>query len=662
MMHKMFEANTRVCFQHRTATVFPAGPDKVTLLFDEGSDSVVSKSTLLQALSNHQIQVIEDTAPAANEAFILDEKKHADVIRKAAYINVAKRVPNHRNQKVLESVIRRVKQQIGDLNPPAWSTLYKWIRKHDQQGKDSDPLQTQSPAKRKQDKRVPESVEILIEECIDDVYLQPNERYVWPAYEQFKKRLKSVYATDKKDPFKSTFYNRVNALCVIETTRKQEGKMAARTMMRTAIQEMRANTILEQVQMDAVHLNIPLYDDEGNFLGYPINHFSIDVHSRAVMGFSVELGGESSAGVIECLQNVVRFKQHEEHSYTKNPWVMYGKPLEISHDGGAAYTSQTVSGFLASLGIIGQTNDVGQPWKKAMIERFNRTLRDQFASRFKSYLGKRGDGRDSSYAKDYGEKVTLEKYKKLLTYYIVDDYNQSAHTALLDRTPNNVWIEQAEIATPMEPASLPYAMRLKGNWLPPVTYDPTSGMRINNVYYNSKELHKYYLREQTPSRSVKVKLDVLYNPSNIYDVTVMIGKKLIVVSRYKSDFPVHVGMSLAEHKAKRKARLEAARKENSKEDKHVPVADVISKELKDAIHASHQSDTSTAKTRPQMPIEQTNKAIAAVSAAQQHDMEVEEPYTDNETEKDELQSEEPIDALKLIMELHIDQKGDNEHD
>lgn len=662
MMHQMFEANARVCFQNRMATVFPAGPDKVALVFDEGHDSVVSKSTMLRALSNHQIRVIEDTGPAANVAFILDEKKHADVIRKAAYINAAKRLSNHRNRKALESVIRRVKVEIGDQNPPSWSAVYKWIRKHDQQGKDSDPLQTQLSAKRKQDKRVPEEVEILIEECIDDHFLQPNVRHVWPAYEQFKKRLKSVYFTDKKDPFKSTFYNRINSLCVIETTRKQEGKMAAKAMMRTALQEMRANTILEQVQMDAVHLNIPLYDDEGHFLGYPINHFGIDLSSRAVMGFSVELDGESSAGVIECLQNIVRFKNHDEHEYTKNPWIMYGKPLEVSHDGGTAYTAQMVSGFLGSLGIIGQTNDVGQPWKKAVIERFNRTLRDQFASRFKGYLGRRGDGRDQNYAKEFDEKVTLEQYKKFLTLYIVDDYNQAAHTALLDRSPNNVWSDQAEIATPMEPAGLHHAMRLKGNWLPPVTYDATSGMRINNVYYNSNELHKVYLREQTPGSTTKVKLDVLYNPANIYDVTVMIGKKLIVVPRYKSDFPVHLGMSLAEHRAKRKARLEAAREENAQQDKHVPVADAISEELNNAMKTVHQPASDTPTSPPQMPVEQTNKAIAAVAAAQEQDMKVEEPYLDDETEEDAWENEEPVDALELIMQLHTNQKGDEEHD
>ena len=569
-MNRLFEAGTRISVNHRTGTVYPLGSDHVSIVFEDGEIENISRALVLQAFKNQTLKLFDSKASSLpiQELAPLSLKQ----IEKLAYINgVLQLKEKNCSRDRIRAVIKQVSVNYPHTKAPSVSTVYNWVKKAMTLGEKADSEALLSTTKRNRDARIPLKVDQLMDDAIDLFYMQPTQSSIVQTYRYFKEQYQKLYPTNKSlSPHRTTFYRRVDALCPIEKTLKREGRSAAKKLKRTAINEMRAETILEQLQLDAVHLNIPLYDKEGNKLGTPVIHIAIDVFSRCVVGFEIELNSETSSGVIECLKSAISLKYHEDHPYTKNAWLMHGKPFEIVTDGGSAYNSETVISFVAMLKIVRSVNASYTPWHKGIVERFNRTLRSQFARLFKSYVGRKEDGRDLHTLSKYNEKVTFCEFRELLTCYIVDDYNQKPHNSLLERTPTNVWLECAEFTPPIIPSSLASALLLYGK-VESAVLSPIQGIRHNNVFYNSQELQNAFLAEYGEKALKGMTVKFFYNPMNINSISIKIDQKLIAVPCFKSDFPVHEEMSLAEHKAGRDKAKKRAREETEHQSNQIAV-------------------------------------------------------------------------------------------
>ncbi len=533
-MSLTFKTPTRILINLQEATAYPAGPDDVSVIFDQGPPKIFPRLSLIKAHRDRQVVIKDDY----NTNVSLDSlgEVSSKTVRKIAYINELRSKEFPRSRKTIKAVIRQVSTRFPEDHQPSVSTVYNWIRDCDLAGKNVDPQQVLEPRKRKCDSRIPDEVNALMADVIDAHYMQPTIPSVMFVYEIFINEYQKIFPDNKiRAPHKSTFYSRIEALCPFNTELQRKGRSAAKLLRRTALEQMRVDQILEVVQLDAVHLNIPLIDEEGNSLGSPVVHIAIDVFSRAIMGFSIELNSETSAGVVECIKHAVSMKYKDDHYYTKNEWEMYGKPLEVISDGGAAYISESVTGFLSVLGITRIVNESYTPWHKAIVERFNLTLRLRFASLFTSYVGRKKDGRDLHTLKKYGQKVTLKQFKKALTCYIVDDYNQSSHNSLLKRTPTNTWADSAVFATPLVPSQLAMAMKLNGKLLS-ATLCSVQGIRVNNVFYNSRKMQSEFLVKLGREILKGVKVNFLYNPMKIDSITLVINEKIIQVPVSRSDY------------------------------------------------------------------------------------------------------------------------------
>ena len=623
-MNALFNAATRVSIHHRDATAYPAGPDFVSVVFDQGQPKTFSRSSFVKAHRNREV-VIKENFQTTVSLDSLGNVSPKD-LSKIAYLNVLRTHKFQRSRRTIKAVIRQVSSDFPLDKIPAVSTVYNWLRAGDEAGQEVDPQRVFEPKKRKCDSRLSNEANALINDVIDAYYMQPTLPTVMHVYKIFKKEFQKISPENTiRFPHKSTFYNRIAALCPHEVELKRKGRSAAKLLRRTVLQQICTENVLEAVQLDAVHLSIPIYDDEDNLLGYPVVHIAIDVFSRAVMGFSVELGSESAAGVVECIQSAVSAKYHEDHSYTKNDWEMFGKPQEFITDGGSAYTSESVIRTLSIMKITRIVNKSYTPWHKGIVERFNLTLRMQFASLFTSYIGRRKDARDLHTLKKYGEKVTLKQFKKALTCYIVDDYNQSPHNSLLTRTPANTWLDSAEFVTPMVPAQLEKAMMLKGNLLS-AKFSPLKGIRVNNVFYNSKELQEKYLSHHGRKVFDGIDIEFYYNPMNIENITVEIGTEFIHVPVSTSDYPVTPGMSFAEHKEQRNQRQKDAEAENDLKDSRVDISEKIDEIIGRNPTQDNAADRSK-KSGPAMPLDKINRKTASMNSKDNFEEEVEEEYT-----------------------------------
>lgn len=142
---------------------------------------------------------------------------------------------------------------------------------------------------------------------------------------------------------------------------------------------------MKRVEIDAVHLNLGLIDDEtGEFLGKVIVFFAIDVYTRYILGYSLVYGispGETSEAVIELISSIVAPKIRSGNY--RNEWYCLGKPWEVHCDNGSAFIAENTLRFLTHLSIDQHRSETGKGQRRPFIERFNRTFRNQLCKKYR---------------------------------------------------------------------------------------------------------------------------------------------------------------------------------------------------------------------------------------------------------------------------------------
>ena len=558
-LNKIYSQNTRIVHDGLMATMYPAGRN-FSLVYDNDAKNpgVFDEETIQAAIANGAIDIVPESTTYEPVGF-MSEKHIEREARRAAYLHDARKYKQHRNKKNLNKSIEITAKRIGDLSPPAWRTVYDWIVEDDRRGGDAT---LPEPNQRKRDKRISEEVDCMMRDAIDDhLSLDPNPRKS-KAHDLFKKRYEQKYKIKIGDKHRSTFYNRCNEILNFEWIKRTQGAHAANRYMRCALGELKVHGILDLVQVDAVHPNIYLLDDEGRALGRPVIHVAIDVYSRAILGFSIEiLKKESSAGVIECLKNSMMPK--DEISYCDNPWPQYGKIHELATDGGKAYTAETVMSFLAFLKVTRQTAETRRPWAKAIIERFFWTLRAQCLSTFPGYIPRKDSEPVSDKALKQSAQMTLKAFEMRLTKYIVDFYHQNPHSALDGRTPDQMWHKSiAENRDPQPVSRMHTALMLKGEKYVR-SLNLTKGITLKNGRYQSKELQMLHEEIRKKQRTGKIEVECLFDPSDISKITVIEKKLKRIIEVPAVNASLKKGMSLAEYDAIR-SENDDVRAENEK--------------------------------------------------------------------------------------------------
>jgi putative transposase len=533
----------RVTHNGKFATVYPAG-DKASIIYDDRTSTVVDFDVVRTALAKNELAVVKDRNPEAGGMDSLVNKASTSS-RKLAYVHDARRHKHHRNKNTLKKSIKYTAQRIADIKPPKWRTVYDWIVQADQQGVNAF---SSVPKQRKRDSRIPEEIENLMWDSLDDhLSRHPNPSRTG-AFKLFKSQLKKLgYEFKVNSPFRTTFFKRCNKIMNYEWLKKTLGRDEAKKYMRCAMSELKVNSPNELVQIDAVHPNIILKDEEGRKLGKPVIHMAIDVFSRSIIGFSIEiLKKESSAGVIECLKHSMLEK--ENLPYCLNGWPQHGHITELAQDGGSAYTSREVESFLSYLHVTPQKSETRTPWAKGIIERFFGTLRSQCLSSLDGYIPRRQQDVSSDAVRSQKAFYTPEEFRIHLTKYIVDFYHHQPHSALGGQTPAQMWNKGTDLHPPMPVNNLHQALLLQGISQTRVL-DLNKGITVGNARYQSRELQKLHQEIRQSQRTGTIRIDCLYNPADISEITVISEKPNMLFKVPTVNSIISKGMSAAEYKA-----------------------------------------------------------------------------------------------------------------
>ncbi len=462
--------------------------------------------------------------------------------RRLAYIHDLQGRDNPGSEKTWAKTVAYVSRRISDSEPPHPKQVYRWLKAWQDSNHNVHRLlkKVQLRAKPTLDQQLDLALEV-----IDDEYLVPHGEIKQHVYQSFCERF-AQSGLSGKAMSRSYFYEIIDSLDPLEVCLAQKGKKAALAKFRASDEKIVVEHVMKRVEMDGVHLNLGLIDDDtGEFLGKVIVFFAIDVYTRYILGYSLSYGispGETSQAVFELIRSIISPKVRNGNY--RHEWHCMGIPSEIHCDNGHAFTAGTTRRLLAHMGITQHHSETGKGQRRPFIERFNRTFRNQLCKKIPGYLGKRVDGDTFDKTIEQSAQVTLSEFKAYIEEYIVDVYHQRAHKGLDGMTPQQA-VEQALETFITRKAVDINALNFMRGETRTGTVQATHGIQIKNQYFNSKELRE--LRFKTMGSSNKSpKFDFIFNPNDISEITVLIPESLETLRVPNRDKTIPAGTSLTD--------------------------------------------------------------------------------------------------------------------
>lgn len=450
------------------------------------------------------------------------------------------------SRRVAKIVINEVSREFGDTAPPSVSTLIRALKRYTQFG-------NLSHARRKRPQRFHDAVYDLFIEIIDDMYLVLGGASATQCWEEFDKRAKAEFEGQFKHFSKSTFFKHIHQLDRISVIEAREGKKAARTSARSVYRSLVAERILERVEMDAVHINVGLINEDGHLVTQVIIYTLIDCYSRCILGYHLQekvvidrtekkpktrRTGESKEGVLQSIISALSPKPQMTFAKNTLHWCMYGLGESNVMDASGQYSSHDISGFICAAGGDVLIAEAGAGYRKPYIERFFGTLRTQFLKIIPGYFGKMKEAKHYDHPINEHAHLTVKQFEDLFCNYIVTCYHQRPHKGLSGKTPQQVWDECVNDSTVM--LKTHDIDRLVRKNIAPIkrTIQGHQGIQINNQFYNSKPLQKLYDLLTEIGEKANPKVECIFTPLEEQQIWVKhpyTGE--VILARAKDTYP-----------------------------------------------------------------------------------------------------------------------------
>lgn len=313
-----------------------------------------------------------------------------------------------------------------NLNP---ATLYRWIRKFEESGGLISSL-APNYSKRggKGRKRTSPEVEKLIEEVINDVYLNPSRRVsVKRAYQILVLKCRE---RELEPPHENTFRNRIKELSPFLTTKKREGRVSAQGKFGASSKPFESEYPLEVIQTDHTQLDVVVVDEKtGEPIGRPYLTLAVDVYSRMVYGYYLSLEAPGYFSVAQTLlMGILPKDVLLEELGVEGKWEIWGIPHKIHVDNAAEFRSSHLERFCKEYGVTIDYRPRKTPHYGGHIERLIRTINEEVHNLPGTTFSNPVERKD--YKPEKRAVFTLLKLEKWLVHYIVNVYHKKIHSEL----------------------------------------------------------------------------------------------------------------------------------------------------------------------------------------------------------------------------------------
>ncbi|AFI84673.2 hypothetical protein Q7A_1855 [Methylophaga nitratireducenticrescens] len=410
-----------------------------------GSQRHLNFGTINELIEQGDLEITY-TPPTIDEGMLssLTEKQLQVFNRKLAYVqSVYKNHEHARSQKKIHKTIRQTALEIGDVKPPASSSVAGWVKlwidgKYDRRVF----LPKLKPSRSDINNENPELL-VILRKAVNSVYLnrQKNPQSAVMAEIQI---LIAEYNASHDDqleiPSKEKLRRFINTMDSYEVSLRRHGRHFTNRRFRAAGISFVAREPLEMVMADGQVMDVVLVreNEDGTFddIGRPFLTAFIDIRTRVILGFYISLAPFCGATLLRALRNTV----------VNDSTQPKGIPSKLIIDNGADYQD---SGFLKAcnkLNILVEACKPRDPNAKALIERFFRTLNTDLIHKLSgttfSNPTERGDYNSQAMA-----RLTLDDLRHHVETWIEDVYHLRVHRSL-ERAPIDVWNEESPSCYP----------------------------------------------------------------------------------------------------------------------------------------------------------------------------------------------------------------------
>ncbi|WP_412972087.1 hypothetical protein [Glaciecola sp. MF2-115] len=556
---QIIKQDMRVNYHKTPALVRTVDKDFIILQLANDKSKVISVAEYFQQTQDGRITPYEPSLALTKQSVFLTSKQNEQLQKMKDYISPLLEEESPCSIRVRQRIISEVSRKRGDSgkNIPSTSTLYCWYKTFVSDKVNRNYLNLILPSNVKRGRHISTEIFDLFSSVVDEWYLKPlsegalnkeqTYRKLKIAFSQYKSELPAFDREKAKLFSRTVFYELINELSQFEVAQEREGYSAALQRYRYTKSVYIAERPLQRVQIDAVHINIALRNENGDYVGMPVVFFAICIFTRAIVSYVISIAKkrrEDLSSAIDTVKCALLPKSAPE--YTENGWPLYGRIESIQFDSGI-FASQTFKNFLESMQIEGIQNPPKKSWRNAFIERFNRTFREQCCRKIPGYAGK-NEGRKDSTVIQMLPYTTHEEFKKIVDCFILDIYHQSPHKGLDGKSPAQVSQEYNDIVTIMPPeliASIDDFRGIKSTG----TIQAHKGIEKNYHFYHSEQLREYYVAI-VGSKKVNPRVTFFYSENDISKISVLNEKtgELFNVPSITLNEPI----SLAEDRARRK--------------------------------------------------------------------------------------------------------------
>ncbi|MBU2955813.1 DDE-type integrase/transposase/recombinase [Marinobacter sp. F3R08] len=553
MTKPLFGPGSRIVLDGKNALIAHENGDSFVLFTEDAVQREVSKKVLQIAYQEGRMRFNVDSpdSEVIRKPFLTStEAKKAEYL--LAYLEPMTHYENTGSKRTAAKVIKDVVRKHGDAVMPAPKpdTLYKWFRKWTEAGKNILVFFPAGRTSRRKSSIAPEYLELMTN-TIDELVLTRNHCTIARAYREFRSQAEALESKNRI-PSKQAFYDHYNRIDPRIKLKTRQGNSALVQATRIALRTYEVRHPLERVEIDAAHLTMYLVDEYLNLIANKvIVYLAIDVYSKAIVGFAMDYGiniAEKSEGVTECLKSVLRDKHHDL-SYLTNPWPG-GKPTTIVGDPGTAIISEAFTTLAGQLQIHREVTEARQGWKKPHIESYFKVLRADFLKRLRGYVPKRSPLLKFDHSLKDLRCFMAAEFEKMMITYLVNGYNHAAQPKLNGMSPHEKWLEGIEkYGEPEMVNDLSFANSFGGN-LTKRVLNPTKGIHLNDLKYNSVALQDLYFR-LVKNYGDRLKVEVRWSSQVLTKVMVLDPEtRTYLTVPCTKDLPE--GMTLSKLKAQKK--------------------------------------------------------------------------------------------------------------
>ncbi|HGH1365281.1 TPA: transposase [Acinetobacter baumannii] len=326
-------------------------------------------------------------------------------------------------------------QKVVSLNPGVHqispSTLARYLKIYYENSNNYDSFY--GPSGGNKSLRFPLFIENIINE---EIFKFINKREKFNAKDILLIIKQRILNIDKHSiiPNIRTIYRRLEKLDPYIITSLKKGKRYANKLYKAAGQGIYSPGAMAIVLMDTQVLDCIIIDKNGYILGRPSLCIILDIYTRAIVGYRVCMLPQSSTKTLLALKNML-LRPHDN--------LPGGIPVRLTPDNGPEFQNNAIANFCHSFSITKCESKSYHPNDKAHLERFFKTLNDNFTHKLP------GTTYSTPYERgDYDSKkfacLTLDQIQEFISQWIDHIYNCTIHSETLER-PLSKWKESTSL-------------------------------------------------------------------------------------------------------------------------------------------------------------------------------------------------------------------------